>query len=68
MTYSELCKRTTLENLAGQVTATAWDCCFAYANNTRSELTNAVAAIDAEYRYAYDFDALGNPVGPQGRT
>jgi len=60
MTYNEQGKRTSLENLAGQVTATAWDGCFAYANNTRSELTNAVAAIDAEYRYAYDFDDIGN--------
>ena len=33
---------------------------IAYAYNNRRELTNAVAAIDAEYRYAYDFDEIGN--------
>ncbi len=33
---------------------------IAYAYNNRSELTNAVAAIDAEYRYAYGFDDIGN--------
>ena len=32
----------------------------AYAYNNRSELTNAVAAIDSAYRYAYDFDDVGN--------
>ena len=31
-----------------------------YLYNDRSELTNAVAAIDADYRYAYDFDDIGN--------
>ena len=60
MTYNEQGKRTSLENLAGQVTATAWDCCFAYGYNTRSELTNAVASVDSDYRYAYDFDDIGN--------
>ena len=33
---------------------------IAYAYNNRRELTNAVAAIDAEYRYAYDFDDIGD--------
>ncbi|MBR6587411.1 MAG: hypothetical protein IKK82_08325, partial [Kiritimatiellae bacterium] len=33
---------------------------ISYAYNNRSELTNAVAAVDAEYRYAYDFDDIGN--------
>ena len=33
---------------------------IAYAYNNRSELTNAVAAIDSDYRYAYDFDDIGN--------
>ncbi len=33
---------------------------IAYAYNTRSELTNAVAAVDSDYRYAYDFDDIGN--------
>ena len=32
----------------------------AYGYNIRSELTNAVAAVDADYRYAYDFDDIGN--------
>ncbi len=27
---------------------------------TRSELTNAVAMVDAGYRYAYNFDEIGN--------
>ena len=33
---------------------------IAYGYNTRSELTNAVAAVDSDYRYAYDFDDIGN--------
>ena len=53
-------KRITSENLAGQVTTAAWDCCFAYGYNEKSELTNAVAAVDSDYRYAYDFDDIGN--------
>ena len=28
--------------------------------NEKSELTNAVAAVDSDYRYAYDFDDIGN--------
>ena len=60
MTYNSHAKRITSENLAGQVTTTAWDCCFAYACNNRSERTNAVASVDSEYRYAYDFDDIGN--------
>ena len=31
-----------------------------YDYNEKSELTNAVAAIDSDYRYAYDFDEIGN--------
>ena len=31
-----------------------------YGYNNRSELTNAVAAIDADYRYSYAFDDIGN--------
>ena len=33
-----------------------------YGYNNRSELTNAnaVAAVDADYRYSYDFDDIGN--------
>ena len=33
---------------------------IAYGYNSRSELTNAVAAVDSDYRYAYDFDDIGN--------
>ena len=33
---------------------------IAYGYNARSELTNAVAAVDSDYRYAYDFDDIGN--------
>ena len=40
--------------------AFAQDDTLSYGYNNRSELTNAVAAIDAEYRYAYDFDDIGN--------
>ena len=32
----------------------------AYSYNNRSELTNAVAKVDSSYRYAYDFDDIGN--------
>ena len=31
-----------------------------YGYNIRSELTNAVAAVDSGYRYAYDYDDIGN--------
>jgi RHS repeat-associated protein len=33
---------------------------IAYGYNNRSELTNAVAAVDSDYRYDYDFDDIGN--------
>ncbi len=33
---------------------------IAYDYNEKSELTNAVAAVDAAYRYSYDFDEIGN--------
>ncbi len=33
---------------------------LSYGSNNRSELTNAVAAVDSAYRYAYDFDEIGN--------
>ena len=32
----------------------------AYGYNARSELTNAFAAVDSDYRYSYDFDEIGN--------
>ena len=31
-----------------------------YGYNIRSEVTNAVAAVDSGYRYAYDYDDIGN--------
>ena len=31
-----------------------------YGYNTRSELTNATAAVNAAYNYGYDFDDIGN--------
>ena len=58
MKYNSTGKQRTFENLAGQLTSTAWDCCFAYANNNRGELTNAIAVVDAAY--SYDFDDIGN--------
>ena len=33
---------------------------LSYGYNEKSELTNAVAAVDSNYRYAYDFDDIGN--------
>ncbi len=33
---------------------------LSYGYNEKSELTNAVAAVDSDYRYAYDFDNIGN--------
>ena len=60
MTYNTEGKRTSLENLAGQVTTTAWDCCLASGYNEKSELTDAVAAVDSDYRYSYAFDDIGN--------
>ena len=33
---------------------------LSYCYNEKSELTNAVAAVDSDYRYAYDFDDIGN--------
>ena len=33
---------------------------ISYGYNEKSELTNAVAAVDSDYRYAYDFDDISN--------
>ena len=33
-----------------------------YGYNEKSELTNAVAAVDSDYRYAFDFDDIGNRI------
>ena len=42
--------------------AFAQDDTLSYGYNNRSELTNAVAFVDSNYRYAYDFDDIGNRV------
>lgn len=41
-------------------TAFTQDDTVAYSYNARSELTNATAAVDADYCYAYNFDDIGN--------
>lgn len=41
-------------------TAFNHDDTIAYGYNEKSELTNAVAAVDSDYRYAYAFDDIGN--------
>ena len=33
---------------------------LSYGYNEKSELTNAVAAVDSAYRYSYEFDDIGN--------
>ena len=33
---------------------------LSYGYNEKSELTNAVAAVDSDYRYAFNFDDIGN--------
>ena len=40
--------------------AFAQDDTLSYGYNEKSELTNAVAAVDADYRYSYAFDDIGN--------
>ena len=40
--------------------AFAQDDTLSYGYNEKSELTNAVASVDSDYRYAYDFDDIGN--------
>ena len=40
--------------------AFAQDDTISYGYNARSELTNAVAAVDTNYRYSYAFDDIGN--------
>ena len=47
-------------NVSKTGTAFTQDDSIAYGYNARSELTNAVAAVDSAYRYAYDFDDIGN--------
>ena len=47
-------------NVSKSGSAFTKDDTIAYGYNNRSELTNAVASVDADYRYAYDFDDIGN--------
>ena len=47
-------------NVSKSGTAFNHDDTIAYGYNEKSELTNAVAAVDAAYRYSYDFDEIGN--------
>ena len=47
-------------NVSKTGTAFAQNDSVAYGYNARSELTNAVAAIDAAYCYSYQFDDIGN--------
>ena len=37
-----------------------FDDIVSYGYNARSELTNAIAAVDANYRYSYQYDPIGN--------
>ena len=47
-------------NVSKTGTAFTQDDTIAYGYNPRSELTNAVAAADSDYRYAYHYDDIGN--------
>jgi len=47
-------------NAAKSGTSFDHDDTIAYGYNSRSELTNAVATVDSDYRYSYDFDDIGN--------
>ena len=67
MTYNSTGKRITSENLAGQVTTTAWDCCHkvsenrsdVYGYNLRGELVSATKNTE-DTEYAYTYDDIGN--------
>ena len=56
MTYNAEGKRTSLENLAGQVTTTAWD---QFACTPVGELISAVKSAKSA-KPAYAFDDIGN--------
>lgn len=56
-TYDAIGRRVTC---AKSGSAFIQDDTVAYGYNNRSELTNAVAKVDSSYRYAYDFDDIGN--------
>ena len=47
-------------NVSKSGTAFDHDDLIAYSYNEKSELTNAIATADFNYRYAYDFDDIGN--------
>ena len=46
--------------IAKSGTAFEFDDVVSYGYNARSELTNAIAAVDANYRYSYQYDPIGN--------
>ena len=56
MTYNEQGKRTSLENLAGQVTTTVWD---QFACTHVGELSSAAKNAKSA-KHACDFDDIGN--------
>ena len=69
MTYNPQGKRITSENLAGQITTTAWDCCHkvsenrtdGYGYNLRGELVSATKNTEVT-EYAYQYDDIGNRI------
>ena len=56
-TYDAAGRRTAI---AKSGSALEFDDVVSYGYNARSELTNAVAAVDANYRYSYQYDPIGN--------
>ena len=58
MTYNAEGKRTSLENLAGQVTTTAWE---QFACIPVGELVSAAKNAKSA-KHAYGFDAIGNSI------
>ena len=56
-TYDAAGRRTAI---AKSGSAFAFDDVVSYGYNERSELTNAVASVDASYRYSYQYDPIGN--------
>ena len=63
-TYDAMGRRV---NVSQTGTAFAQNDSVAYCYNIRSELTNAVAAVDSSYLYAYGFDDIGNREVASGR-
>ena len=56
-TYDAIGRRVTC---AKSGSAFAQNDTLSYGYNEKSELTNAVASVDSDYRYAYGFDDIGN--------